>query len=57
MKPLKIFAFVTDQDTYIKKINSKKVYEVLNYDSLIRGLKQKDVLMPTEYNEPTDSKN
>ena len=38
---------VTEQDVFIKKVSNKKVYENLNFDSLMRGAKQKDYLLPT----------
>lgn len=56
MKPLKIFAHFNEQDTYIRKINSKKIYETLNFDSLIRGPKQREVLMPTAYSDKLDER-
>lgn len=46
---------VTEQDTFIKKVSNKKVYENLNFDSLMRGAKQKDYLLPTEYTPLSES--
>lgn len=54
LKPLKIYAHYNEQDAFIKKINSKKIYECLNFDSLIRGAKQKEILLPTSYNDKSD---
>jgi len=45
-----------EQNTYIRKVSSKKIYETLNFDSIIRGPKQKDVLMPTIYSDKLDEK-
>jgi len=53
---LKIYASLHQQDTYIKKISSKKVYELLNFDSILRGPKQKDILMPTTYSDRVDER-
>lgn len=52
---MNIFALLTEQDTFIKKISNKKVYEGINFDSLIRGAKQKDILLPNEYSFNCDS--
>ena len=54
LKPLKIYAQFNQQDAFVKKINSKKIYECLNFDSLIRGAKQKEILLPTTYNDKSD---
>lgn len=48
---LKIFAYFCEQDTFIRKISNKKIYEALNFDSLIRGPKQKDILLPNSYSD------
>lgn len=53
---MRISAYLTEQDTYIRKINSKKIYELLNFDGLIRGQKQKDILLPTAFNDPLDDR-
>ena len=53
---MKIFAHFHSQDTYIRKISSKKVYELLNFDSIIRGPKQKDILIPTAFSEKLDER-
>lgn len=45
-----------EQSTYIRKVSSKKIYEALNFDSIIRGPKQKDVLLPTIYSDKLDEK-
>jgi hypothetical protein len=55
LKPLNIFALVAEQDVFIKKISNKKVYEGINFDSLIRGAKQKDTLLPNEYSSNSES--
>lgn len=41
LRPLNIFAHFCDQDAFIRKISNKKIYESLNFESLIRGTKQK----------------
>ncbi len=46
---------VNEQDAFIKKVSNKKVYENLNFDSLMRGNKQKDFLLPTEYSPECES--
>lgn len=46
-----MFARFCEQDTFIRKISNKKIYEVLNFDSLLRGPKQKDVLLPNAYSD------
>lgn len=55
LKPLNIFALVTEAETFIKKVSNKKVYENLNFDSLVRGQKQKEYLLPTEYSPQSES--
>lgn len=55
LKPLNVFAMVTEAETFIKKVSNKKVYENLNFDSLVRGQKQKDYLLPTEYSPQSES--
>lgn len=54
--PLKIYIHLSDQNTYIRKIASKKIYEAMNFDSIIRGPKQKEVLMPTAFSERLDER-
>ena len=54
--PLRVHAHCSGQDTYIRRINSKKAYESLNFESLIRGAKQKEVLIPTAYSDPVDDR-
>ena len=56
MTPLRIYLHFHTQDTYIRKISSKKVYELLNFDSIIRGPKQKDILMPTAFSDKLDER-
>jgi hypothetical protein len=53
---LRIFVHFSEQEVYVRKINSKKIYEALNFDSLIRGPKQREVLMPTAYSERLDER-
>ncbi len=52
---MNVFALVVEQDVFIKKISNKKVYEGINFDSLVRGAKQKDLLMPSEYSFTSES--
>jgi NDP-sugar pyrophosphorylase family protein len=54
--PLRVFVHLSDQNTYIRKIASKKIYETLNFDSIIRGPKQKEVLLPTPYSDRLDER-
>lgn len=35
----------------MRKVSSKKIYEGLNFDSLIRGPKQKSILLPTSLSD------
>lgn len=44
------------QNEYIRRINSVKLYETMCMDSLIRGPKQKEVLLPTAYSPQPDEK-
>lgn len=55
-RPVRIFAKVANPDEYIRRVTQLKIYEQVNFDSLIRGTKQKDILLPTEYSEPNDQK-
>jgi NDP-sugar pyrophosphorylase family protein len=52
--PLNVFAYISDPDEYIKRISSLKIYENINLDSVIRGNKQKEILLPTKYTLPVD---
>ena len=47
MKSIKIYAYLKEQETFIRKISTKKIYENINFDSLLRGVKQRDMLLPT----------
>lgn len=51
LRPLRIIAKITNQNEYIRRITNVKIYESVNLDSLIKGPKQKDVLMPNSYTE------
>lgn len=53
---MKIFAKFYEQEVYIKRVSNKKIYEQINFDSLIRGIKQKEVLLPTTYSEKNEFK-
>ena len=44
------------QNEYIRTVLNLKVYEQLNLDGLIRGSKQKQILMPNKYTQPIDEK-
>lgn len=54
--PLRVFIHLSEQNTYIRKIASKKIYETMNFDSIIRGAKQKDVLLPTPLSDRLDER-
>jgi NDP-sugar pyrophosphorylase family protein len=54
--PLKIYIHLSEQNTYIRRISSKKIYESMNFDSIIRGPKQKEVLMPSAYSDRLDER-
>ena len=53
-KPLRIFAYVANQNEYIRQVLNLKSFELLNMDGLIRGQKQKDILIPNKYTQPID---
>jgi NDP-sugar pyrophosphorylase family protein len=54
--PLRVFVHLSEQNTYIRKIASKKIYETINFDSIIRGPKQKDVLLPSAFSDRLDER-
>lgn len=57
MKSIKIYAYLKEQETFIRKISTKKIYENINFDSLLRGVKQRDMLLPTSYSDFFELKN
>ena len=46
--PLKICCKVVGPDEYVRRISETKVYKQVNFDSLIRGQKEKPILLPTQ---------
>jgi NDP-sugar pyrophosphorylase family protein len=56
LQKLNIFAYFCEQDVFIKKISTKKIYESINFDSLIRGPKEKLTLLPNTYSEKMEHK-
>jgi NDP-sugar pyrophosphorylase family protein len=56
LSPLRVFIHLSEQNTYIRKISSKKVYEAMNFDSIIRGPKQKEVLLPSAFSDRLDDR-
>lgn len=53
-KPLNVSARLADPNEYIRRVSNIKIFEHLNLEGIIRGPKQKEVLMPTKYTQPLD---
>lgn len=54
--PLKVYAEIIGPDEYIRRVTQLKIYEQLNFDALIKGPKQKEVLQPNQYTQELDEK-